>query len=123
MIKGKKCELIELYYLLGKKWTIELFHYIKDEPISFNELRRLTCDIISPILLSRRLKEMINFKLIKKRNLNKRIVYEITNEGKEMKDIMHNLKRWAVKNDYELPSFCKKGKCHCDYVFGRTDEK
>ena len=111
------CDLIELYGFLGKKWTVALFHNITDEPVSFNELERLTKGLISPILLSSRLKKMIDFKLIDKKMIDGRPVYQITSEGKKLKDIMHNIKDWAIECNYDLPDICKKKKCFCDYVF------
>ncbi|MFW6014170.1 MAG: winged helix-turn-helix transcriptional regulator [Candidatus Nanoarchaeia archaeon] len=105
--KCMQCDLIKLHNLVGKKWSVELFHYITNEPVSFNELWRLNDRLASPILISRRLKELQEFKLIKKEKINKRLVYTITKEGQGLKNVLHLLKKWGIENNYNLPSGCK----------------
>ena len=106
--KCTQCDLLKLYNFVGKKWTVEIFHYITDDPVSFNELWRFNERLASPILLSRRLKEMQEFNFIKKVSKGKKIAYKITKEGKELKQIMHLLKKWGIKYNYNLPSGCKE---------------
>lgn len=100
-----------------------LFHNITEKPISFNELKKLTQQLISPILLSNRLKEMINFKLIKRIKINNKICYVISEEGIEFKKIMHNMKKWAIKNNYNLPKKCTKKVCACDSILKTSYKK
>lgn len=113
----ESCELIELHNFLGKKWVIVLIHNITNTPISFNDLRRISKGKISSILLSSRLKEMVKFKLIKKETIDGRIVYSVTNEGIELKEIMHKLKAWSIKSNYKLPKVCTENKCYCRAIF------
>lgn len=112
--KCMQCDLIKLYNFIGKKWTIELFHYITDEPVSFNELWKFNERMASPILVSRRLKKMQEFNLIKKVKVGNKVAYKITNKGQELKNIMHLLKDWAIKNNYNLPAGCQ------DYINGNS---
>ena len=119
MIKKRpiECDLIELYALMGKKWTIPILHNITSKPISFNELKRISNNLISPILLSTRLKELVSFKIIIKRKIKGKIVYMLTQEGKGLKKLMIYLKKWAISSNYTLPKECNIKKCYCDMIF------
>ena len=114
-----RCELIELYRFLGKKWTVELLHNIELKPVSFNDLKRISRNLISPILLSNRLKHMVKFKIIKRYSINNKISYVITNRGIGLRSIMHDLKKWSIESDYRLPAVCKENKCLCNEIFNR----
>lgn len=111
------CELIDLYHFLGKKWSAVLLHNIHWHPITYNELNKLTQNKISSVLLSKRIKEMQKLKLIKKEIINDRISYMITSDGNELKDLLHHIKKWAIKNNYDLPVTCKHNKCVCKEIF------
>lgn len=115
----QNCELIELYRFLGKRWTVEILHNINEQGVSFNELKKKSNALISPILLSNRLKTLVKFKIIKKTKVEK-TKYFLTRQGTELKEIMHTLKAWSIKADFSLPDICKDGKCQCEIVFDTT---
>ena len=60
---------------------------------------------------------MLFFQTSKKIKVNNRLCYEITKEGKELKVILHKIKDWAIKNDLDIPSECKKDICQCHELF------
>ena len=111
------CDFLKFLDIIGKKWTVSLFINLSEKPISFNELNRRTNSIISPILISDRLKQFKKYNLIKKFNLNGRIKYTITEQGIEFKSILLNLKKWFVKAGNDLPIECIKEKDCCLRIF------
>lgn len=117
-----ECELIKLYHFMGKKWSMALLHNINEKPLSFNELKKLTNNLISPILLSNRLKEMIKLKLIKKITRENKLCYVRTEPGKEFDKIIHDLKKWSIKHNYDLPKECKKNICICKNIFDKRSK-
>ncbi len=114
---GIKCGMIDLYKLFGKKWSYALFYNIDVIPISFNEIDRMSKKKINPTLLSKRLKELVGFKLIKKKILNNRTYYSITKEGKELKSLLKQIKDFCRQIGYELPQECRDTDCENCGVF------
>ena len=106
--KKDHCELLDLFNLLGKKWTIEILHNINDKPISFNQLYVFFGHKISPILLSKRLKELENFSFINRKEIDKRIIYIISSRGKEVKKNINMTRKWLIRKRYKVPAECKK---------------
>lgn len=112
-----KCDIIELYSFLGKKWTFALLSNINKDPVTFNQLHETSRHLINPTLLSDRLKEMIRFGIIERKVLEGRVSYLITHQGQELKSILHTIKEWAEKNGMEIPGKCKNCECVCTEVF------
>lgn len=112
MKNEKGCDVINFYRIMGKKWTIEIFCNISDSPISYNQLFTFFGHKISPTLLSKRLKELIEFKFVKKTVINDKLIYIITPEGKELKTMITKTKKWLKKNNYNIPNECiRDGEC------------
>jgi len=110
----KKCELIDLYSFMGKKWTFAMLTNIGTNPITYNEMYSLSKHLINPTLLSNRLKDMIKFNLIKKENINCKTTYTITPEGRKLKEILHQIKLWSIENNYNLPDKCRYNAQNCE---------
>ncbi|MBT4648024.1 helix-turn-helix transcriptional regulator [archaeon] len=115
--KTKTCGLNSLLDFIGKKWTYSIFTHINDDPITFNKLFSTSKHIINPTLLSSRLKEMVELKIIKKSEIKGKLSYVITDSGKDLKKIILNLKDWCVKNGCVIPDKCKGKDCICSTVF------
>ncbi|MBR9676252.1 helix-turn-helix transcriptional regulator [Candidatus Woesearchaeota archaeon] len=109
------CEIIELHGFLGSKWTIPLLHYF-EKPHSFNEINKKTKKLINPTLLSNRLKTFEKFKILKKEVINNKTIYSLTTQGKKLKDVLHEIKDWAITNKLGIPKGCID-KCECDELF------
>ncbi|MBR9699157.1 helix-turn-helix transcriptional regulator [Candidatus Woesearchaeota archaeon] len=119
MKKRKKsvCGILDLYGFLGKKWAFALFSHIDDHPKTFNGLYSISKHLINPTLLSKRLKDMIELKMIKKELKNKKLVYTITPEGEELKGLLHKTKLWCISHHYKIPEKCKHIQCVCHDAF------
>src|SRR3989344_7219366 len=95
--KMEKCDVHGADGLAGKKWSLIILQQIvmngdKGFNFIFKKLKK-----ISPKILSKRLKEMEEMKLIKKEQTESkpaRIKYAITKKGSELYSIMMQLKKW-----------------------------
>lgn len=109
------CQLLELQYLLGKKWTLPILVDFREGNKSFNEIKKSAKNIVNSTLLSKMLKELVNYNILKKVE-NGKLRYELTEEGKEFVDILVQLKEWAGKNGFAVNSNCKDHSClECGY--------
>ena len=113
MEKGKLCDLTELHSFLGSKWAYALLTNIGTRPVSYNELQAISKRTINPTLLSKRLKDMVRFKIISKENTEVKIVYMITSQGMRLKELLHEIKVWAEESDCCIPEKCKGKECVC----------
>lgn len=52
-----------LFDVLGRRWTLRILWELRDERLTFRELRS-RCDDVSPTILNRRLKELRELKLL-----------------------------------------------------------
>ena len=108
-----RCPLKKLYHLLGKRWSIQLMHYLSEGDASFNDLQKDCGSAINSALLSSRLKEMVSFRIITKEIIYGIIRYRMTEQGKELFTHMHKIKDWAQDSGYDLPDECRNGTCVC----------
>ena len=86
--------------VVGGKWTGSILWHLKDEPIRFNDLARQLSGA-SKKMLSQRLKEMEENKLVKRKVVNAKPVavsYEITKFGRTALGFLEQLKDWTIKN-------------------------
>lgn len=106
------CDVIKFYKIMGKKWTVELFCNINESPVSYNQLFTFFGHKISPTLLSKRLKELVEFGFVKKTIINDKLIYIITPKGNELKGIIKETKNWLKKNKHSIPKDCiKENEC------------
>ena len=114
------CDFLELFHFLGKKWTVILLYKLNEKPYSFNDLKTISKKMISPILLSSRLKVLCDFNLIEKRFYKGRYVYVITEKGKGLSKLLKKFKAWAIEGNYHANDACYETKCCCECLFGKT---
>jgi DNA-binding HxlR family transcriptional regulator len=112
----QECGLRELYKFLGEKWTIYLFSNLSKNPISYNQLNRLSHNSINPTLLSTRLKEFIRLKVVDKKIVKGKWRYIITPNGEELKITMMHMNAWAINDNINPPVICKADGCICSTV-------
>tara|TARA_B100001971_G_C18098770_1_gene487632 strand:+ start:153 stop:530 length:378 start_codon:yes stop_codon:yes gene_type:complete len=114
-MKEINCDILKLQYLLGKKWTLPLlFEFQNNKQLSFNQLKKMTKDRLNSTLLSNTLKELEEFKILKKK-LDKKQFYILTNKGQDLISILNKLKDWSIKNSLGIFDNCKKQSCiHCN---------
>lgn len=81
-----------IFDLLGRRWAMGVVWQLDEGPLSFSELES-RCDSISPTILSTRIKDLTEAKLIE-RTLHG---YQLTKMGKELFQILEPFRDWAVK--------------------------
>ena len=119
LIQGSihSCQIIKLWKFLGKKWTVALLHNLSKNPVNYNHLLSVFGKKINPTLLSNRLHEFIEFKIVEKVQINGSWYYRITPMGSELKAQLHVIKNLAIKSDYSIPALCTKNACLCHEAF------
>ncbi len=115
----KDCIIFEILDLLSKRWNtfilLELGKY-SNEKIRFSQLKS-SLSQISSRALSMRLKELEEWKIIKKEEITnkktKSTYYQLTKKGKELLPLLILLRDWAktVKN-CKIEKDCNK----CDFI-------
>jgi DNA-binding HxlR family transcriptional regulator len=109
------CPFFTTTEMLGRKYTLELVELLSlQENMSFNGISRTIRNIRSKIL-SKRLKELEEQNIVVKIHFSPdKISYHLTEKGKELQDIIHNLKLWHFKHHQNLP--CLTVSCiGCSY--------
>jgi len=109
----EKCQIKDLFHFLGKKWSFQLIHALSEKSMSYNEILNCFSKQINPTLLSKRLKEMVVLKIIKRKKIYKHVLYTMTDRGKELVGCVHKIKDWAKNCNYQIPDCCKDGDCIC----------
>lgn len=101
---------------LSKKWAILILHQLSkgEEWKRFSEIRRSMSEL-TPKVLTERLKELESEGLIEKRvdtsTMPVKSEYRLTDASKELMDIIHDLKMWALKWKIDNPE-CGRTNCH-----------
>ncbi len=91
-VRGSKTgkPIMALLDLLGRTWALGVIWQLRDGALSFSELQ-LSCENISPTLLTKRLKELQQTNLIEK-NLQ---AYQLTDIGLALFKVISPLSQWA----------------------------
>ena len=76
--------------LLGRRWVLRLVWELRRSSLAFSELRERTG--ISPSVLSARLAELVDARLVE-RDPGRR--YRLSGNGRELARILYDLNRWA----------------------------
>ena len=76
---------------LGRRWTLRIGWELREEPLPFRELQRRT-GMPSPNILTTRLREAIEAKLIEKRPGG---LYALTRRGDSLQKLLNPLDEWA----------------------------
>jgi len=103
---GQYCPLALAAELLCRRWTLLVVSRLLDGCTTFTEIHR-GVPRISPSLLTTRLAELEHAGLVHrcKRATNERFVYELTEAGRDLDDIVMQLaiwgQHWARDNDME----------------------
>lgn len=83
--------------LIGAKWTMPIMWNLCTEPKGFNQLER-EIDGISPRVLSARLKELVDNKLVAKtvfQTTPPTVQYALTPKGLSLRPILKQLNAWG----------------------------
>ena len=84
--------VMAIFDLLGRRWAMGIVWQLSDGPRSFSELQA-RCDSISPTILSTRIKDLAEAKIIE-RTLDG---YQLTKLGLDLFAILEPFQPWAMK--------------------------
>jgi DNA-binding HxlR family transcriptional regulator len=84
--------IMALLDLLGRRWTLRIGWELRDNELSFRELRA-ACDDMSPSVLNQRLAELRDAGIVELGEDG----YRLTSEGEEMLDLIAPLSQWAKR--------------------------
>jgi len=99
---GQYCPIAKAAEVLGEKWTILILRELCINDQSFNNLRK-GMPLLSPTLLSKRLKTLVSQEVIVRKKTDKGVLYSMTEAGDELKDMIMHLGEWGqrwVRSDF-----------------------
>jgi len=91
---GQFCPLAKASEVLGERWTLLVIREIAVGSESFNEVRK-GVPLMSPSLLSSRLKSLEEAGIIQRRAQNGNVRYRLTRAGEELAPILIQLGAWG----------------------------
>lgn len=98
---GQFCPVAKAAEILGERWTPLIIRELLCHPQSFNELRNGVA-LISPTLLSNRLKTLEHRGIVRRDCTGKGVVYCMTVAGEELRTVITEMgvwgQRWARSN-------------------------
>lgn len=98
---GQFCPVAKTAEILGERWTPLIIRELLCHPQSFNELRNGVA-LISPTLLSNRLKTLEHRGIIRRDCSGKGVIYCVTDAGEELRSVITEMgvwgQRWARSN-------------------------
>jgi DNA-binding HxlR family transcriptional regulator len=86
--------IMRLLDVLGRRWALRILWELRDERLTFRELRS-RCDEVSPTSLNQRLKELRELKLIDHDDAG----FGYTPWGRELGEQLLTLSEWASRWD------------------------
>ena len=95
------CPYVTTQKLLAGKWSIYLLYLLQDGPVRFNELQRRMPENMTHTTLSRQLKQLESYGLIKRQvysGLPQRVEYTLSDIGKRFDRVLDELEAWG--NEY-----------------------
>ncbi|MBB6672893.1 winged helix-turn-helix transcriptional regulator [Cohnella nanjingensis] len=95
---SKMCPKFELAAeLLGKKWTGLIIRVLMGGPKRFKDIKEQIPDM-SDKMLTDRMKELESLGVVKRTvypEMPVRIEYELTDKGRDLKEVIHSIQDWA----------------------------
>jgi DNA-binding HxlR family transcriptional regulator len=91
---GQYCPLAQASQVLCERWTLLVVRELIAGSTRFNELRR-GVPLMSPSLLSRRLKQLETAGVVARRRAGNDISYELTRAGEELRPVVELLGAWG----------------------------
>lgn len=93
---GQFCPVAKAAEILGERWTPLIIRELLSHPQSFNEIRN-GVPLISPTLLSNRLKTLDHRGILRRERSEKGIVYCLTDAGEELRTVITELGIWGQR--------------------------
>jgi len=85
--------------VIGDRWTLVLVRHLLDSPRGFQELRKRTG--IAPRVLSSRLRGLVADGFVETVSEGARSAYALTEPGRSLKPIIHEIARWWITHGLE----------------------
>jgi len=93
-----------LFDLLGRRWALGVLWNLGDGPATFRELQD-RCGGVSPSILNSRIKDLREAGIVERTENG----YELTRRGRELREIIVPVGKWAVSWSKELFLYEKPG--------------
>jgi len=93
---GQFCPVAKATEILGERWTPLIIRELLCDPQSFNNLRK-GMPLMSPSLLSSRLKTLESAGIVRRDKTGRGIVYSLTESGVELRPIIEQLGVWGQR--------------------------
>jgi DNA-binding HxlR family transcriptional regulator len=107
------CPYVTTQKLLAGKWSIYLLYLLQDGPVRFNELQRRMPENMTHTTLSRQLKQLESYGLIKRQVYSgqpQRVEYALSDIGKGFDRVLDELEAWG--NEYIEHIISSKTNCN-----------
>lgn len=96
MEHGQLCPLAKATEILAERWTFLVIRQLLSGAARFNEIRR-GVPLMSPSLLSQRLRRLEREGLVRRESLASGHHYRLTEAGQELAPVVHGLSRWGER--------------------------
>lgn len=93
---GQFCPVAKATEILGERWTPLIIRELLVDPQSFNNLRK-GVPLMSPSLLSSRLKTLEAAGIISRDKTGRGVIYTLTDAGEELRPIVEQLGVWGQR--------------------------
>lgn len=93
---GQLCPLAKATEILAERWTFLVIRELLSGPARFNEIRR-GVPLVSPSLLSQRLKRLEREGLVRREPLSSGHLYRLTEAGEELEAVVDQLGQWGER--------------------------
>lgn len=93
---GQFCPVAKAMEVLDERWTLLVVRELIAGSTHFNELRRGN-PRMSPALLSRRLRTLERFGILRREVTDGRTSYHLTESGQELRPIVEGLGAWGIR--------------------------
>lgn len=93
---GQFCPVAKATEVLGEKWTPLIIRELITDDQSFNDLRK-GVPLMSPSLLSSRLKSLERSGVIERNKTEKGVIYTLTEAGQELRPVIEQLGVWGQR--------------------------
>lgn len=91
---GQFCPIAKASEVVSERWTILIIRELGAGSETFNDIRR-GLPLISPTLLSSRLKNLEKHGIVKRVQVDKSVCYNLTQAGEELAEIIWQLGTWG----------------------------
>ena len=93
---GQFCPVAKATEVVGEKWTPLIIRELLSDDQSFNALRK-GVPLMSPSLLSSRLKSLAAAGIIDRQKTDQGVIYSLTTAGEELRSIVEQLGVWGQR--------------------------